>query len=218
MKFLDLDMKLENFNCCYLDLRYVSCESLRIQSLNIFVKEVLQSLYWTEESIETFINKYHSSLSNSAFGWLFDAYMLMKLKTIGRNGHIFKIKTTSDETISLDIGVFSELYYGKSTKIMNPEQQSSEQSSIELIEQEDSGKDFLTFRTSKGNNCKNRNTLFVTPQETFPFIDVVYHEPSTKITVWINWRTNPNNLDKFLKEKKSYFINFPKKATEQLSI
>ena len=47
---------------------------------------------------------------------------------------------------------------------------------------------------------------------------MVYHEPSTKTTVWINWRTNSNDLDTFLKEKKSYFENYPKKATEQLSI
>ena len=217
MNFLDLDMKPKILYSRYLDLRYVYCDGLRIHSMNVFVKEVLQKLYWTEELIETFINQFHSSLSGSAFGWLFDVYMLMKLKKFASNDDILKIQTTDNETISLNIGNFSELYYGKNPKIINPQKQSSEQSSIELIQQQGSGRDYLTFRPSKSNN-KNRNTLFFTPQENFPFTDVVYHEPSTKTAVWINWKTNPNDLDKFLKEKKSYFVNYPKKATEQLSI
>ena len=141
MRILDLDMKAENLNSRYLDLRYVYCEGLRIQSMNVFVKEVLQKLYWTEELIETFINQYHSSLSGSAFGSLFDAYMLMKLKKFVRNGQILKIQTTDDENISLDIGNFSQLYYGKKPKIINPQQQKSEQSSIKLIQQQGSGRD-----------------------------------------------------------------------------
>ena len=202
MMALDLDREVEKLDSHYLDLRYVYCDELRIRSINVFVKEMLQKIYWTEELIEKFINKYHSMLSGSAFGWLFDAYMLMKLKKFGKDGKILEIKTSSDETISLNIGGFSEVYYGK-----NHAESPQEKNSVQ------NGKKFIIFKKS----INNKNIIFETPQENFPFADVVYHEPSTKKTLWINWRSNPKDLKKFLDEKRDYFINYPNHAKEQLS-
>ena len=197
---LNLDREEENFDSSLLDLRYVYREGLQIKSINIFVKEMLEKLYWTEEIIEKFVNKYYAFLSGSAFGSLFDVYMRLKLKNY--KGKILNIKTFSG-TISLIIEDFSNVYYRKKH--------------VDTVEQKKSilsENEFITFIDTRSD----QNILFNTPQETFPFADVVFHDNLAKDTLWINWRTSASDINEFLKVKRKFFKLYPNQAKEQLSI
>ena len=197
MMFLDLDMKAPILNSVYLDLRYIDCDDFQIKSINVFVKEVFQQYYWKVELIELFVNR--NKLGVSSFGWMFDAYMLQKLKKFAENRQILEIQTTSNQKICLHINKVSEVLYGKYSPLKK-----SDLSRLEII----------TFNIPDNNE----NTLFETKQQTFPLADVVYHEPSSKKTIWINWKSNYKDLIEIAKDEQNYLALYAKQAKEQLGI
>ena len=96
-------------NSAYLDLRYIYCDGFQIKSINAFAKEVFQNFYWKVDQIELFVNQ--NMLGGSSFRWMFDAYLLQKLKRIAENRRILEMQTASNQKICLHIERFSEVLY-----------------------------------------------------------------------------------------------------------
>jgi hypothetical protein len=181
ISILDLDMNITNYHLGlekYLDLRYAYFDNDKIKSINHFVTEALRNYYLTDEIIEQFMNQYSYNMTGSAFGGLFELYMLLKLKKLKNNDLV--IETISGDNIIMLPIEFSKLKYGK----MN--------SKDPKIKEE---KGIDTYKIITFEKISEKKIIYETPQQNFPGFDFVYHDPMDKSTVWISCKLAERNIN-----------------------
>ena len=190
-----------------LDNRYLYAEKGLLLSINPLIQRMFQELYWSPSQIESFLNKHGSEIAGSAFGFLFEYYMIRKMQEMAKNNRSLVLNLGGGKKLNLDFNEIKKVTFGKKTAGIKEKGAPS-------------GYDLITYDklSSKKNVC------YETPQDTFALFDVqitMFHDKNDQTSHnMINFTLHGKRFQKeknFKRKFNDYFESYGRQAKAQLS-
>ena len=201
MMNLDLNQSYE-FERDLLDTRYVfKTEDNCLKSINPIISKMLRRMYWNTNDIEKFLNNHGHLISGSAFGFIFEHYIIEKIKELNRKESFLLPIYINDEHFSLVCKEMGYVKYGKKYSLDN--------------ESTKNGYMCITYMKKQKKNEKS-SVLYAAGQENFPLFDFLLDNNDDFKDMW-NVTLNSKFFNKKLDHVHTYFSEYEEQTKNQLS-
>lgn len=162
MLLLNTKGSVQEYTDDLIDKRYLYIENNRLFSINHLIEKMFKRIYWTANQLEAFLNTYGSQIGGSAFGTLFEFYLILKMQEMNKKGDPLELQLSNGKlfkfTFQKDV---KQLRYGE--KYAN---------AISKKYAKEKGRKHFNLITYEQNLGKpTENLLHETPQDNFPFIE-----------------------------------------------
>lgn len=207
MLLVNINESAEAYSDELIDKRYLYLQKGRIFAINPLIQKMIQEIYWSPDNIEKMLNTHGSKISGSAFGSIFEYYMIRKMQEMSTEKRPLILQLPGNQTLKLEFEIIKKVGYGKSYAGIKEKESASSY-------------DLITY----DRHTSNENVCFETPQQTFPFYDlqITLFEPLKEKTShnMVNFKLHGKLIEndpKFKGKFLRYAHNYGLQAKKQLS-